>query len=239
MKERINYPTRANSVIQTRQQQEQTSRTIQQPSPIRSSQQIFQFVSNEMYSGEQLRKYIYIKNKIKENARIDYIGIDNLLKNVSKSEMDVILSWSYQYINQVDWSDHNLFKLLRSPNQYAPPYYSLVTSIDIRHENDTTHVYVIVMTDSGLNFKIELGGGGTSKRINEDIDNKHGYELSTYTPSKGLKGKHVLDTFEKMKGIRLNLENAYNCESFADEFCSEIGTEKKSRESQLSDDFFM
>lgn len=78
---------------------------------------VAQRVSKDDYVGEEKIKFIKIYTIIKEQARVDYIGVDSLLKNVTIENMNMILRWPLAYIKQLDWLS-NVLDILKNPFKY-------------------------------------------------------------------------------------------------------------------------
>lgn len=81
---------------------------------------LIQLVTDDTYVYPLREKYILVKRMLKE-SRGGYTdkNVADMLKEVPKKEMDMILSWDSSYIQELNWIQDAL-KILRDPTRFAP-----------------------------------------------------------------------------------------------------------------------
>ena len=77
-----------------------------------------QRVSKDDYSGAESIRFSKVVRIISENARLGF-DVQAILKNVAKSHMDKIMSWSDEYIESLSWNIHAL-DILKNPDRFDP-----------------------------------------------------------------------------------------------------------------------
>lgn len=78
-----------------------------------------QFVSKDDYYGADLMKFNTVK-KLVSDSRSGYSGkdLDRIFKEVTYSNMNIILSWSNDFISLLNWNIYAL-EILKNPNRFS------------------------------------------------------------------------------------------------------------------------
>jgi len=87
-----------------------------------------QRVSKDDYSGQKLLKFIKVRNKLKD-SRAGYSNqeIERILREVPKQDMDIILSWPNDDIDNLKWNMNGL-DILKDPSKFMaqiPKYHTI------------------------------------------------------------------------------------------------------------------
>lgn len=112
-----------------------------------------QLVTDDTYVHPLREKYILVKRMLKE-SRGGYTDKDvaDILKEVPKKEMDMILSWDSSYIQKLNWIQDGL-NILKYPENYMPNKDVKIGDM-LREENFTEADYIDM---SGIATDVFLG----------------------------------------------------------------------------------
>ncbi len=114
---------------------------------------LIQLVTDDTYVYPLREKYILVKRMLKE-SRGGYTdkNVADMLKEVPKKEMDMILSWDSSYIQQLRWNTEAI-DILKTPENYMPNKDIKIGDI-LREENFTEADYIDI---SGVATDVFLG----------------------------------------------------------------------------------
>lgn len=115
---------------------------------------LVQRVSKDLYSGKELIKFNKIRNLLKSSrSGYTYIEVDRILQGVSYLDMGVILRWSDEFIDSLQWNMYAL-DILKNPHSF----YKVINDATKESEAKTNCAIVTVAALTGKGKSSDVTG---------------------------------------------------------------------------------